>query len=135
MTASPLIQSKIVELCEVLVADDDVQSARLQAEAFLADDSAVSLYREMASLGRSLHQKQHQGEEPTREEIGRLNALQDRCEANTLVVGFLGAQELLGAVAETVNAFVGRSLESGRVPSIEEVTGEGGCGENCGCHH
>jgi len=66
MTASPLIQSKIIELCEALVADGDVQNARQQAEAFLADESAVSLYREMANLGRALHQKQHHDEEPTR---------------------------------------------------------------------
>ena len=61
MTASPFIQSKIIELCEALVADGDVQSARDKAETFLSDDAAMSTYREMATLGRSLHQKQHQG--------------------------------------------------------------------------
>lgn len=130
MTASPLIQTKLVELCEVLVADGEVQNARLQAEAFLADESAVSLYREMASLGRSLHQKQHQGEEPTGDEINRFNSLQDRCEENLLIAGFLSAQQALSAVAETVNAFVGRSLESGRVPAPEDMVKQGGCG----CH-
>ena len=43
MTASPQIKSKIVELCETLVADSDVQSAREKAEAFLANEEAVSL--------------------------------------------------------------------------------------------
>jgi len=33
-----------------------------------------------------------------------------------------------------VNAFVGKSLESGRVPSPEEMVKKGGCGEGCGCH-
>ncbi|MFN7563001.1 MAG: YlbF family regulator, partial [Prosthecobacter sp.] len=80
MTASPALQSKIIELCEALVADADVKNARLQAETFLADDSAMSLYRELATLGRALHQKQHHGEEPTGEEITRFNGLQDRCE-------------------------------------------------------
>lgn len=135
MTASPLIQSKIIELCEVLVADSEVKNARVQAEAFLADDSAMSLYREMATLGRALHQKQHQDEEPTADEISRFNALQDRCEANEIIAGFLGAQNILSGVAEAVNAFVGKSLESGRVPSPEEMVKKGGCGEGCGCHH
>ncbi len=135
MTASPLIQSKIIELCETLVADGDVKNARQQAEAFLADESAVSLYREMASLGRTLHQKQHHDEEPTDEEISRFNGLQDRCESNPVISGFLGAQDILSGVAEAVNAFVGKSLESGRVPLPEEMVKKGGCGEGCGCHH
>lgn len=134
MNTSPLIQSKIVELCEALVADEDVKSARQQAETFLADEKAVSLYREMASLGRALHQKQHQDEEPTPDEIGRFNALQDRCEANPVIAGFLGAQDTLSGVAEAVNAFVSKSLESGRVPSPDELATKGGCGEGCGCH-
>lgn len=134
MTASPLIQSKIIELCEALVADVDVKNARLQAETFLADDGAMALYREMATLGRALHQKQHHGEEPTGEEITRFNGLQDRCEANTVITAFLSAQEVLSGMAETVNAFVGKSLESGSVPSAEEMVKKGGCGEGCGCH-
>lgn len=135
MTASPLIHSKIIELCEALVADGDVQNARQQAEAFLADESAVSLYREMANLGRALHQKQHHDEEPTAEEVGHFNSLQDRCESNPVISGFLGAQDILSGVAEAVNAYVGKSLESGRVPSPEELVKKGGCGEGCGCHH
>jgi cell fate (sporulation/competence/biofilm development) regulator YlbF (YheA/YmcA/DUF963 family) len=134
MTASPLIQSKIIELCEVLVDDGDVKNARLRAETFLADDAAVSLYREMATLGRALHQKQHQGEQPNGEEITRFNGLQDRCDANPVITLFLNAQEVLSGVAEAVNAFVSKTLESGRVPSAEEMVKKGGCGEGCGCH-
>jgi cell fate (sporulation/competence/biofilm development) regulator YlbF (YheA/YmcA/DUF963 family) len=133
MTASPLIQSKIIELCEVVVADGSVQNARRQAETFLADESAVALYREMATLGRSLHQKQHHGEDPTGDEISRFNGLQDRCESNPLITAFLSAQEVLSGVAEAVNSFVGKSLESGRVPAPEEMA-QKGCGEGCGCH-
>lgn len=134
MTASPFIQSKIIELCEALVADGDVQSARDKAETFLSDDAAMSIYREMATLGRALHQKQHQGEEPDGEEISRFNALQDSCEENPVISGFLAAQKTLSGVAESVNAFVGKSLESGRVPAPEEMEKKGSCGEGCGCH-
>ena len=109
MTASPHLQSKIIELCEALVADGDVKNARQQAETFLADESAMSLYREMATLGRALHQKQHHGEEPEADEITRFNGLQDRCEANPVITAFLNAQEVLSGVAEAVNAFVGKS--------------------------
>lgn len=134
MTASTALQSKILELCQAIVADDSVKAARVQAETFLADDSAMSLYREMTTLGRSLHQKQHHGEEPSKDEVSAFNALQERCESNTVIGDFLGAQEALSGVAEAVNAFVSKSLESGRVPAPEELAKKGSCGEGCGCH-
>lgn len=135
MTASPLIQSKIIELCETLVADAEIQSARQTAEVFLADEQAMSLYRDMANLGRALHQKQHHDEEPTQAEIQRFNSLQESCEANPVIAGFLNAQDILSGVAEAVNAFVSKSLQSGEVPSAEQLVKKGGCGEGCGCHH
>ncbi|MFC5456074.1 YlbF family regulator [Prosthecobacter fluviatilis] len=134
MKASPQITSKIVELCEVLVADSEVQNAREKAEAFLADEAAVSLYREMATLGRSLHQKQHHGEEPSGEEISRFTDLQDQCDANTAILSFVEAQDVLRNIAEVVNGYVGKSLERGKVPTEAEVFPQG-CGEGCGCHH
>lgn len=133
MNASPQIKSKIVELCETLVADSEVQSAREKAESFLANESAVSLYREMATLGRSLHQKQHHGEEPTADEVSRFTDLQDKCDENTAISSFLEAQDILRGIAEVVTSFVGKSLESGKVPSEAEVFSKG-CGEGCGCH-
>ena len=54
MTAVATIETKIQELCEAIVADEEVRVAREHAEAFLADEDAVSLYRQMASLGRAL---------------------------------------------------------------------------------
>lgn len=134
MTPSPLIQSKILELCETIVADGELKGARQQAEAFFADEQAMSLYREMASLGRSLHQKQHHGEEPSDTEVSRFNSLQDKCESSPVISSFLNAQQILSGVAEAVNAFVSKSLESGRVPSADDMEKKGGCGEGCGCH-
>ena len=136
-TAAPTettIEKKIQELCEAIVADGEVQEAREQAEAFLADEDAVTLYREMAMLGRSLHQKQHNDEEPTDVESRRFTDLQNRCEAHPAIAAFLEAQEILSGIAEKVNSYVGKTLERGQVPSESEVSG-GGCGEGCGCHH
>ena len=133
MNASPQIKSKIVELCEILVADSEVQNAREKAEAFLANEEAVSLYREMATMGRALHQKQHNGDEPTGEEISRFTDLQDSCDANPAILSFIEAQDVLRGIAEVVTSFVGKSLERGKVPTEAEVFPKG-CGEGCGCH-
>ena len=135
-TAAPTattIELKIQELCEAIVADGEVQDAREQAEAFLADEDAVSLYRDMATLGRSLHQKQHNGEQATDMESRRFTDLQNRCEAHPAIASFLEAQEVLSGIAEMVNGYVSKTLERGQVPSESEVRG-GGCGEGCGCH-
>ena len=136
-TAAPIattIEKKIQDLCAAIVADGEVQTAREQAETFLADEDAVSLYRDMATLGRSLHQKQHNGEEPTDTETRRFTDLQNRCEAHPAIAAFLEAQEVLSGIAETVNRYVSKTLERGQVPTESKVNG-GGCGEGCGCHH
>ncbi|MBX7211824.1 MAG: YlbF family regulator [Verrucomicrobiaceae bacterium] len=133
-TENSTIEKRIQDLCEAIVADAEIQSAREQAEAFLADEEAVALYRDMASLGRSLHHKQHHGEEPTAIETSRYTDLQNRCDAHPLISAFMEAQDVLGEVAELVNRYVSRTLESGAVPSESDVR-SGGCGEGCGCHH
>ncbi len=135
MSATLSIEDKIQELCEAIVADEEVQNAREQAEAFLADEDAVGLYRQMVGLGRALHKKQHQGEEPTAAEEREFNELQDRCDAHPAIVAFVEAQQILQGIAESVSGYVTKTLEKGRVPTEEEVWGKsGGCGEGCGCH-
>lgn len=128
------IDQKIQELCEAIVSDIEVQNAREQAESFLADEDAMSLYREMVTAGRSLHQMQHAGQEPSATEVQRFTDLQNSCEAHPGVTGFMEAQDVLRAVAEQVNRYVTKSLEMGRVPTAAEMAPQGGCGEGCGCH-
>lgn len=48
----------------------------------LPDAGAVTLYREMATMGRALHRKQHDGEEPTVIEARQFKDLQNRCDAH-----------------------------------------------------
>ncbi len=134
MTATSTIEAKIQELCTAIIEDDEVRQARGHAEAFLADQEAVGVYREMAMMGRSLHQKQHNGEEPTEAEVDQFTALQERCDGHPLIPSFLEAQQFLSGVAERVSTYVGKTLEEGRVPSEEEMSSGGSCGEGCGCH-
>lgn len=135
MTAAITIEDRIQELCEAIVADEEVKNAREQAESFLADEDAVTLYRQMVGMGRTLHQKQHSGEEPSAAEVREFNDLQDRCDAHPAIVSFVEAQQVLQGIAETVNGYVTKTLEKGTVPTEDEVWGKnGGCGEGCGCH-
>ena len=132
----PSIEDKIQELCAAIVADDEVQEARTNAEAFLADEAAVGIYRQVALAGRDLEKKQRQGLELTDDEIEAFNQLQEKAETYPAVKDFQTAQQTLQDVAELIQAWVTKTLEKGRVPTEEEVfpEGSGGCGEGCGCH-
>ncbi|HAL70429.1 MAG TPA: hypothetical protein DCP71_01485 [Verrucomicrobiales bacterium] len=130
----PIIASHIEALCAAIAADPEVQAARNQAESFLADEGAVSLYRDVMTLGRSLEQRHRSGAEMEPSEVSRFQSLQDQADASEVIQSFMAAQDLLQDVANKVNGFVTKTLEKGRVPTHDEVFGQAGCGEGCGCH-
>jgi cell fate (sporulation/competence/biofilm development) regulator YlbF (YheA/YmcA/DUF963 family) len=137
MTAalSPAITAKIQALCETIAADPEVRSARENAEAFLANEQAVALYRDVITMGRNLEQQHRSGLDIDDEDISRFQALQSKADADENIRAFNAAQEVLQDVASHVNGFVTKTLEKGRVPDAEEVfSGNGGCGSGCGCH-
>jgi cell fate (sporulation/competence/biofilm development) regulator YlbF (YheA/YmcA/DUF963 family) len=132
--ALPAIENKIQELCNAIAAEPEIHAAREQAEAFLADEEAVALYRELMTLGRSLEQRDRLGESISQVDADRFEDLQDQAESHAGIRGFNDAQQVLQGVANMVNAFVSKTLEKGKVPTTDEVFGQGGCGEGCGCH-
>lgn len=131
---APVIASHIEALCAAIAADPEVQSARQEAESFLADEEAVSLYRDVMTLGRSLEQRHRSGAELEPSEVSRFQSLQDQADSHETIQKFVAAQDLLQDVANKVNGFVTKTLEKGRVPTHDEVFGQAGCGEGCGCH-
>ncbi|MCX6857103.1 MAG: YlbF family regulator [Verrucomicrobia bacterium] len=131
---APAIASHIEALCAAIVADSSVQSARETAETFLADEQAVALYRDVMTTGRSLEQRHRSGQELDPAEISGFQVLQDKADAHEGIAAFIAAQDVLQEVANQVNGFVGKTLEKGRVPTFDEVFGQKGCGEGCGCH-
>ena len=132
--AFPAIEAKLSDLCTAIVANPEVLSARERAEAFLADEDAVGLYREVITMGRSLEQREHEGAEIANDDIRAYEELQGKADAHDGIRAFSEAQLVLQGVANLVNGFVSKTLEKGRVPTNEEVLGGGGCGEGCGCH-
>lgn len=131
----PPVESRLNELCTAIAQSPEIQEARARAEAFLADDDAVGLYREMMTLGSRLHQLHHAGGEVEDAEVARFESLREQSDAHPGIQAFQEAQEVLQNVANFVNGFVTKTLERGQVPTREEVFGGGGCGAGCGCHH
>jgi cell fate (sporulation/competence/biofilm development) regulator YlbF (YheA/YmcA/DUF963 family) len=132
---APAISSQIEALCAAIAADPEVQSARNAAETFLADEQAVSLYRDVMTLGRSLEQRHRSGAELEPAEVSRFQALQDQADQNEGIQKFMAAQDTLQNVANTLNTYISKTLEKGKVPAAEEISSGGCCGGGgCGCN-
>jgi cell fate (sporulation/competence/biofilm development) regulator YlbF (YheA/YmcA/DUF963 family) len=128
------VETRLQALCAAIADAPEIRSARQQAEAFLADDAAVGLYREMMTLGNQLQQMHRAGEQLDDDEVQRFEQLREQSNNHPGIQSFHDAQDVLQGIANAVNGFVTKTLEKGSVPSAEEVFGSGGCGEGCGCH-
>jgi len=127
---------KIRELCEALLQDESVIDARNRVERFLQNPEATRGYAALANMGESLHQKQSAGEEISEEEADTFENLRREVLGDRAVQDFAEARNVLQEIEGMVSAYVGRTLELGRVPEESEFASQSGgsCGTGCGCH-
>lgn len=100
----------------------------------MADERAREQYDELMAKGQALQQKQQMSQPLTGPEINDFEQHRDALLNNTVAREFLDAQEELHQVQETIHTYVNKTLELGRMPTEEDLSG-GGCGHGCGCHH
>lgn len=126
---------KIRELCEALLQDDEVQAARERIESFLNNPDATRGYAQLANMGEELQQKRLGGGEISEEEGQAFEVLRGQVVDNPDVQAFMEARGMLEDIQGTIMAYVGRTLELGRVATERDVAPQGGsCGTGCGCH-
>jgi cell fate (sporulation/competence/biofilm development) regulator YlbF (YheA/YmcA/DUF963 family) len=130
---SPVIQ-KTKELCQAILEQPSMQSIRQRVDAFMADEKTRAQYDGLMSKGQALQQKQQMSMPLTGEEITEFETQREALLNNPVARGFLDAQEELHQVQESVQQFVNKTLELGRLPTDEDLNG-GSCGHGCGCHH
>ena len=129
-----VLLEKTKELCEVILADASVTSARQRIDTFMADDKARSQYETVMAKGQALHEKQHRSLPLSGEEISDFEKSREALLANPVARGFLDAQEEMNEIQETIQKHVAKTLELGRLPKSDDFEG-GSCGHGCGCHH
>lgn len=138
LAESPTIEASTTDLCEAILASDGFQSARSKIDAFLADESAVDGYRAWQELGQALHMKEHNGESPSAEEVTEYQKLQAVAMENPATADFVEAENLLNGIFSTVTKSVQKTLQTGKVPTEEDLAESGCCGGQggggCGCH-
>jgi len=135
-TQDSLITDKTRELCQAILDQPEMRSARQAIDRFIADDKARAQYEGLMAKGQALQQKQQRAEQLSGEEIAAFEKERDTVLGNPVARGFLEAQEEMHHVHQSINQFVSKTLELGRMPTEADFEGEGGgCGDGCGCGH
>jgi cell fate (sporulation/competence/biofilm development) regulator YlbF (YheA/YmcA/DUF963 family) len=128
------ILSKTKELCQAILEEPDMVLVRRRVDAFMADERARALYDGLVTKGQAMQQKQQLSTPLSGEEIADFEQHRTALFNNPVARDFLDAQEKLHQVQESVQHYVSKTLELGRLPTDEEMNG-GSCGHGCGCHH
>jgi len=137
---TPVVQ-KTKELCQVILDQPNMRSIRQRIDSFMADEGARSQYEGVVNQGQELQQKQQMSEQLSPEEIGAFEQQRDALLSNPVARGFIDAQEELHEVKHSIHQILNKTLELGRLPTEEELSGGGGgggCGGgggSCGCSH
>jgi cell fate (sporulation/competence/biofilm development) regulator YlbF (YheA/YmcA/DUF963 family) len=126
---------KTKELCQTIVDQPEMISIRQRIDTFLSDSSARSQYEAVTDKGQSLQEKQSRGVPPTDSEISDFEKHRDTLLNNPVARGFLDAREELHEIQHSIQKYVSKTLELGRVPVETDFEADGSCGHGCGCHH
>jgi cell fate (sporulation/competence/biofilm development) regulator YlbF (YheA/YmcA/DUF963 family) len=129
-----IIVQKTKELCQSILEHPDFQNVRRNIDAFMADDRAKQEYQSLVERSEELNHKQHQGVKLSDQEINDFQSQRERVVNNPLAANFIRAQQEMHGIQESVNKYLSKTLELGRVPTDDEMD-SGSCGEGCGCHH
>ncbi len=134
LSPNSAILDKARELCSLILQSSEYRDNASKIDAFFEDSAAQAAYRDFSKLGEQLHQKQHEGA-LTQADIDGYEAAQDELRSNPVASGFLDAEETLNGIVGQISRLVGKTLELGRLPEPDELSGGGCCsGGGCGCH-
>ena len=127
------ITRKTRELCQAILDEPSVKASRERIDAFMSNEKAREQYDGLVAKGQALQQKQQLSMELTGEEIADFERHRDTVLNNPVARGYLEAQEEMHEIQHSVQRYVKKTLELGRMPSEEDL--EEGCGHGCGCGH
>ena len=134
-TEENVILEKTKALCQTIVDQPGLNSIRKHIDTFMADTSARGQYEAVVSKGQALQEKQSQGRQLESSEIADFEKHRDALLNNSVARNFLDAREKLHEIQHSIQKYVSKTLELGRVPTSEDLE-DHSCGDGgCGCHH
>jgi cell fate (sporulation/competence/biofilm development) regulator YlbF (YheA/YmcA/DUF963 family) len=129
------IARKTRELCQTILDEPSLQEMRQRIDTFMADDEARAQYDSLVSKGQVLQEKQQNAQALTGEEISDFEQHRDTLLKNPVARGYLDAQQEMHQMQESIQKYVRKTFELGRLPSEEDLN-SGCCGhDGCGCGH
>ena len=128
------VLEKTRELCQTILNQPEYQKVRTQVESFLSDEKAQEQYQTLSSKGEYLQHKQAQNLPLSGEEIAEYESHRESFFSNPVARDFVGAQQTIHKMQETVAQYVAKTFELGRIPTNEDFD-SGSCGPSCGCGH
>ncbi len=139
------IRTATEALCNILAQDQTVVSSKAKIGLFFQNPDATKLFEEVNSYGEELRNKHLAGMPPTEEEIAKFDALRESVIKNDVARGFLEARQSIDGILQTVNQYLGMSIDLGRAPTPAEVEEaqkqamssscgcSGNCSDDCDC--
>ena len=131
---TPVLE-KTKELCQAILEQPTMQSIRQRIDAFMGDDQSRAQYDGLVNKGQALQQKQQMALPLSGEEIADFEQHRDELMKNPVARGFLDAQEELHQVQHSIQKYVNKTLELGRLPTEEEMNSCCSDHGGCGCSH
>jgi cell fate (sporulation/competence/biofilm development) regulator YlbF (YheA/YmcA/DUF963 family) len=128
-----VVGKKTRELCQTIIEQPEMSSIRRRIDTFLADAGARGQYESVTSKGQALQEKQSRAQQLDGLEIADFEKHRDALLNNPVARGFLDAQEELHELQHSIQKYVSKTLELGRVPAEADLKEES-CGHGCGCH-
>lgn len=132
-TEENAILEKTKALCQTIVDQPGLTSIRRHIDTFMADSNARGQYEAVVNKGQALHEKQAQGRQLESAEITDFEKHRDELLNNINARNFLDAREKLHEIQHSIQKYVSKTLELGRVPTPEDLE-DHSCGDGCGCH-
>lgn len=129
-----IIIEKTRDLCQAIISQPSFRTVRQQIDAFLANEEAKMLYQLLSERSEYLQHKQAQGAELSNDEIADYEQQRETFINNPVARGFLDAQQEVQKVQQSVNQYVTKTFELGRLPEPADFD-SGSCGHGCGCSH
>jgi cell fate (sporulation/competence/biofilm development) regulator YlbF (YheA/YmcA/DUF963 family) len=135
MTDNTPLMQKTRELCQTILEEPSMRAIHQRINAFMEDAGARAQYDALVSEGQALQEKQQSSVALTGDEISDFEQHRDALLRNPVARGFLDAQEELHHVQKSIQSYVSKTLELGRLPTEEDL--EDGCCSHggCGCSH
>jgi cell fate (sporulation/competence/biofilm development) regulator YlbF (YheA/YmcA/DUF963 family) len=129
-----VIGQKTKELCKAIVEQPEMSSIRGRIDAFLSNAVARGQYDTVTTKGQALHEKQSHSLPLDNAEIADFEKHREALLNNPVARDFLDAQEELHELQHSIQKYVSKTLELGRVPVEADLKENGSCGHGCGCH-